>query len=75
MPAQLTRRAPDIMAVIWTLGSATVAEVKAGLTVDLAYPTVLTMLRTLERKLKDPWQASTASHCAGSPTTREQLIA
>ena len=50
MPAQLTRRELDVMAVIWTLGSATVAEVKAGLTVDLAYPTVLTMLRTLESK-------------------------
>lgn len=38
------------MAVIWELGSATVAEVKDGLADDLAYPTVLTMLRTLESK-------------------------
>ena len=38
------------MAVIWKLGSATVAEVKEGLSDDLAYPTVLTMLRTLESK-------------------------
>lgn len=50
MPVQLTRRELDVMAVIWKLGSATVADVKAGLADDLAYPTVLTMLRTLEQK-------------------------
>ena len=50
MPTPLTRRELDIMSVIWTLGSATVAEVKGGLADDLAYPTVLTMLRTLEGK-------------------------
>lgn len=47
---QLTRRELDVMAVIWRHGSATVADVKAGLSDDLAYPTVLTMLRTLEAK-------------------------
>jgi predicted transcriptional regulator len=47
---QLTRRELDVMSVIWQLGSATVAEVKAGLADDLAYPTVLTILRTLEAK-------------------------
>lgn len=46
----LTRRELDVMSVIWALGSATVADVKAGLTDDLAYPTVLTILRTLESK-------------------------
>lgn len=50
MSVQLTRRELDVMAVIWKLGSATVADVKAGLVDDLAYPTVLTMLRTLEQK-------------------------
>ena len=50
MPVQLTRRELDVMAVVWKHGSATVADVKAGLTDDLAYPTVLTMLRTLENK-------------------------
>ena len=38
------------MSVIWALGSATVAEVKLALTDDLAYPTVLTILRILESK-------------------------
>ena len=47
---QLTRRELDVMAVIWDKGSATVAEVRDGLPDDLAYPTVLTILRTLEAK-------------------------
>jgi BlaI family penicillinase repressor len=50
MSVHLTRREMDVMAVIWARGSATVAEVKAGLADDLAYPTVLTILRTLEAK-------------------------
>lgn len=50
MGVHLTRRELDVMSVIWRLGSATVADVKDGLTDDLAYPTVLTMLRTLESK-------------------------
>ena len=50
MGVQLTRRELDVMSVIWKLGSATVAEVKNGLTDKLAYPTVLTILRTLESK-------------------------
>ena len=47
---QLTRRELDVMAVLWRAGSATVGEVKSALSDDLAYPTVLTMLRTLESK-------------------------
>jgi predicted transcriptional regulator len=46
----LTRRELDVMAVLWERGSATVAEVKDGIADDLAYPTVLTILRTLEAK-------------------------
>lgn len=40
----------DVMAVLWDLGSATVAEVNERLDDDLAYNTVLTILRILERK-------------------------
>ena len=40
----------DIMGVLWDLGSGTVAEVRAKLPVDLAYTTVLTILRNLEAK-------------------------
>lgn len=50
MSVHLTRRELDVMSVIWERGSATVAEVKAGIADDLAYPTVLTILRTLEAK-------------------------
>lgn len=50
MAVHLTRRELDVMAVLWARGSATVAEVKAGIADDLAYPTVLTILRTLEAK-------------------------
>lgn len=46
----LTRRELDIMSVLWKLGDATVAEVRDGLSDDLAYPTVQTMLRVLEAK-------------------------
>jgi len=38
------------MAVLWHDGSGTVSEVSAGLEADIAYSTVLTMLRTLETK-------------------------
>ena len=38
------------MSILWRLKSATVAEVRERLTDDLAYPTVLTMLRNLEIK-------------------------
>ena len=50
MDPQFTRRETDVMAVLWELGPATVKEVKDRLAVDLAYTTVLTMLRTLEAK-------------------------
>jgi BlaI family transcriptional regulator, penicillinase repressor len=40
----------DIMGVLWDLGSGTVAEVRGKLPVDLAYTTVLTILRNLEAK-------------------------
>jgi len=45
-----TDRELDVMSVLWDLGSATVAEVRERLTDELAYTTVLTVLRTLEQK-------------------------
>ena len=38
------------MRVLWDLGSGTVTEVRDHLPVDLAYTTVLTILRNLEEK-------------------------
>jgi predicted transcriptional regulator len=45
-----TDRELDVMAVLWERGSGTVSEVREGLDDDLAYTTVLTILRTLEDK-------------------------
>jgi BlaI family penicillinase repressor len=50
MEVSFTDRELDVMAVLWRNGSGTVAEVRDGLDDDLAYTTVLTMLRTLEEK-------------------------
>lgn len=45
-----TDRELDIMAVLWEHGPSTVSEVRDHLQDDLAYNTVLTMLRILEEK-------------------------
>ena len=45
-----TDRELDIMDVLWEQGAATVSEVRDALHDDLAYTTVLTILRTLEEK-------------------------
>ena len=50
MDIHFTDREADIMQVLWRCGPSTVAEVRAGLADELAYTTVLTMLRTLEQK-------------------------
>jgi BlaI family transcriptional regulator, penicillinase repressor len=50
MEVTFTEREMDVMAVLWEEGSATVAEVRDRLTDDLAYTTVLTVLRTLQEK-------------------------
>jgi predicted transcriptional regulator len=47
---QLTDREADVMRVLWDRGPSTVAEVRAALKDDLAYTTVLTILRILEAK-------------------------
>ena len=48
--AHFTDRELDVMAVLWDRSSATVAEVRDALEDELAYTTVLTVLRTLEEK-------------------------
>ena len=47
---QFTERELDIMSVLWDHGPATAAQVRERLQDDLAYNTVLTMLRILEDK-------------------------
>ena len=50
MAAEFGERELDVMGVLWETGSATVAEVRDRLPADLAYTTVLTILRNLEAK-------------------------
>ena len=50
MAVRFTDRELDLMAVLWEHGPSTVAEVKERLEDELAYTTVLTILRTLEQK-------------------------
>lgn len=47
---RFTPRELDIMGVLWTRGASTVAEVRDALEDDLAYTTVLTMLKIMETK-------------------------
>ncbi len=49
-PTEFTDRELDIMEALWDLGPATVAEVQGFLDDELAYNTVLTMLKILEEK-------------------------
>jgi len=50
MEIVLADREAELMEVLWDFGPATVAEVRDRVSDDLAYTTVLTMLRTLENK-------------------------
>ncbi len=50
MRTNFTDRELDLMNVLWEHGPSTAAEVREKLTDDLAYNTVLTMLRILEEK-------------------------
>lgn len=50
MDINFTDRESDIIAVLWERGPSTVSEVREALADDLAYNTVLTMLRILEEK-------------------------
>jgi predicted transcriptional regulator len=45
-----TDRELDVMSVLWDVGPATVAQVRERIADELAYTTVLTILRTLEHK-------------------------
>jgi BlaI family transcriptional regulator, penicillinase repressor len=50
MEVLLTDREADVMQVLWEHGPSLVAEVRTHLSDELAYTTVLTILRTLEAK-------------------------
>jgi len=50
MDVRFTARELDVVNVLWNRGPSTVAEVREALEDDLAYTTVLTVLRVLEDK-------------------------
>ena len=50
MEIMLFDRELEVMEILWQGGSATVAEVRAALPEKMAYTTVLTVLRRLEKK-------------------------
>jgi predicted transcriptional regulator len=50
MDIALTDREADVMQILWEHGPSVVAEVRDHLADELAYTTVLTILRTLEAK-------------------------
>jgi len=50
MDIALTDREADVMQILWERGPSVVAEVRDHLADELAYTTVLTILRTLEAK-------------------------
>lgn len=58
----LTSREMDVMDVLWSRGSGTVSEVREALDDELAYTTVLTVLRTLEQKGYVSHQAEGRAH-------------
>lgn len=50
MEISFTDRELDVMGVVWEKGACTVAEVREALEDELAYTTVLTVLRVLQEK-------------------------
>lgn len=72
MEVSFTDRELDIMAVVWELGSATVREVQERLDDELAYTTVLTLLRTLEAKGHVRHEAEGRAHRYYPAVARDQ---
>ena len=72
MDVSFTDRELDIMAVVWELGSATVREVQERLDDELAYTTVLTLMRTLEAKGHLRHEAEGRAHRYHPTVARDQ---
>jgi BlaI family penicillinase repressor len=62
MEIRFTPRELDIMVVLWSRGPSTVAEVQEALEDELAYNTVLTMLKVMEGKGYVSRQAEGRAH-------------
>jgi BlaI family penicillinase repressor len=73
-----TDRELDLMAVLWDLGPSTAAEVRVALAdqgVDLAYNTVLTLLRILEDKAHVDHEEEGRAHRFRAVVKREEAKA
>lgn len=57
-----TERELDVMSVLWERGPSTVSEVREAIADELAYTTVLSVLRTLEAKGHVHHQAEGKAH-------------
>ncbi|MGQ0649396.1 MAG: BlaI/MecI/CopY family transcriptional regulator [Gemmatimonadaceae bacterium] len=66
-----TERELDVMAVLWELGPSTVTQVREALADELAYTTVLTVLRTLETKGHVRHESQGKAHCYAPVVGRE----
>ena len=75
MPVSFTDRELDVMAVLWERGPSTVAEVRAALEDELAYNTVLTVLRTLEDKGYVGHQEAGRAYVVGNVTAGDDMDA
>jgi predicted transcriptional regulator len=67
----LAVREAELMEVLWRLGPSTVAEVREELTDNLAYTTVLTILRNLEEKGYVRHQTEGRAHRYGPVVARD----
>ena len=72
MDVRFTDRELDIMRALWDRGPSTVAEVRDALQDDLAYNTVLTMLRILEEKGHVTRDTRARAHTYAPAVEREQ---
>lgn len=71
MKITLSDREAELMDVLWERGPSTVAEVRDELEDDLAYTTVLTMLRNLEAKGYVRHEAEGRAHRYAAAIERE----
>ncbi|HEX3927938.1 MAG TPA: BlaI/MecI/CopY family transcriptional regulator [Gemmatimonadales bacterium] len=73
MGVVLTGRELEIMTILWRLGSGTVADVQERLPADLAYTTVLSLIRTMEEKGYLRHETTGRAH-RYFPTIQEQAV-
>lgn len=72
MEIAFTDRELDVMGVLWESGPSTVAEVREALSDELAYTTVLTVLRVLEGKGHVTHREEGRAHRYEATVPREQ---